>query len=72
MYIVTVNGIDHRVEAKGLSVEQGTLIFYCDDNSTQSRMVVPSGKWEMLKVSEESDALQVKKSTPSETPVEEK
>ena len=61
MYLVTVNAVEHKVDAKGVSIESGTLIFYSDEACTQSRLIVVAGKWEMLKVGEESSALQIQK-----------
>ena len=61
MYKVTINGIEREIEAKGLTVDNGTLIFFSNEEQTQSRIIVAAGKWDSLEVMEESNALQINK-----------
>ena len=61
MYKVTINGVEKEVSANGMTVDGGTLIFYCNPEQTQSRLIVAAGKWDSLEVMEESNALHIEK-----------
>jgi len=61
MYKVTINGIEKTIEAKGITVESGTLVFFINKECTQSHFIVPAGKWDALEVLEGSNALQISK-----------
>jgi hypothetical protein len=61
MYKVTINGNEKEVQAQGLTIDKGTIIFFCDKECTQSKLVVNSGKWDSIEVVGDSDALQIRK-----------
>ena len=67
MYVVSVNGKEVEVEAKGLTVESGMLIFFADEASTESNFIVTPGKWDYIKVKDGSLPIRIRK--PAEAPV---
>ncbi len=60
MYKVSIGGVVREIECKGVSVEGGNILFFCDDACTKSKFVVAAGKWESLEVLGDSDALQIR------------
>lgn len=77
MYEVTIDKETVKIEATGVSVESGNILFFSDDKCTQVRELIPSGKWTRLKVLEGSAPLylaraqpkaQVDKESPAEAP----
>jgi hypothetical protein len=67
MYIVFVGGEKHVIQAKGLTFQNGTLLFH-EEEGAGVRHIVPAGKWDYLEVGSDCDALQVVKS--EEVPVQ--
>lgn len=65
MYKVGINGSVKEVEAVGMTIESGTIIFFEDDKNETSRMIVASGKWDYLEVDGESPALSIRPRTPA-------
>jgi|AntAceMinimDraft_12_1070368.scaffolds.fasta_scaffold80646_3 hypothetical protein len=64
MYKVGINGVEKEVEAHGMSVESGTIIFFEDENHLTSKLVVASGKWDYLEVVGDSQSMQVRPQEP--------
>jgi len=60
MYKVAIGGKEREVEATGISVENGTIVFFHDEDCKLSRFVVAAGKWDSLEVLGDSDALQIR------------
>ena len=50
MYKVGINGVEKEVEAHGMSVESGTIIFFEDEDRLTSKLVVAAGKWDYFEV----------------------
>jgi len=64
MYKVSINGVEKEVEAKGVSVDKGTIIFFCDEECTKSKFVVNAGQWESIEVAGDSEPLMVRAQQP--------
>ena len=64
MYRVTINGKKKEIEAEGLSIENGTLLFFSDKANSQIIYVISAGKWDSLEVLEGSEPLQMRKGAP--------
>jgi len=58
MYTVMIDGRPHEFEAQGMSIDGGNILFYRDLEKAHIETVVNAGKWEFVKVHEDSDALQ--------------
>jgi len=67
MYELMINGVKEKVEAEGVTVEQGNLLFYCDKVKGLVNLIVQTGKWDSLRVCEGSDYLVI--SRPQEAPL---
>jgi len=61
MYVVSINGKKEEVEAKGLTVESGMLIFFSNEECTESNFIVTAGKWDYIEVKGDSTPLVVRK-----------
>ena len=61
MYVVTINGKEKEVQAEGLTVDKGTIVFYHDTEGTSSKFIVNAGQWESLEVKGDSNAIQINK-----------
>lgn len=66
MYIVSIRGVEKKVDAKGVAVENGNIIFFCDEECVHSKFVVATGKWDSIEVEGDSDPLQIKRPVPQE------
>lgn len=64
MYKVSIKGVEKEIEAEGVSVDKGTIIFFCDKECTLSKFVVNAGQWEYIEVIGDSDALCVRAAQP--------
>lgn len=60
MYKVLIKNEEVEIDAGGLNVENGTLMFTSTKNDG-IRCVIPAGEWQCLKVGDEHDALQIRK-----------
>ena len=61
MYTVTMNGKEYKIDAKGVEIEQGTILFYSNKECTECRTIVHSGKWDRLTVEDSSTSLIVQR-----------
>lgn len=68
-YQIELEGSTVDIEAAEIKINQGNLYFFFDRECTQAKALVPHGKWEMLSVERECDAIQVE--TTSRVPEEE-
>lgn len=61
MYFVTVkeSGAEKAIEASGLSIDNGNLIFFKDEECRQVNRVIPSGEWLEIFIDDNSNPLQV-------------
>lgn len=63
MYKVGINGVEKEIEAAGMTVDNGTILFIKEDGQPGVNCVVPAGKWDYLEVGEGSDALQIRQTS---------
>ncbi len=63
MFTVSINGTEKEIEAKGLTIEGGSILFFCDVEKGLVDQVIASGKWDYLKVGRNSDPLQINRGT---------
>lgn len=60
MYTVMIDGRAHEFKADGMSIDNGNILFYRNQEKLEIDCVVQAGKWEYVKVHEDSDALQIR------------
>ena len=60
MYRVLISGVERDIEAEGVSIDQGTILFFADKEESKVNCVIPNGKWEKFQVMGGSDALQIR------------
>lgn len=65
MYKVWFNGDVKELEAEGIRINSGSLLFVAKDGI---RHVIPAGKWDHLEIGEGSNALQIE--SPAQVPVQ--
>lgn len=52
MYLIKHNGEEREFKAKGVRIEQGSVLFYQDEACSLITAVVPQGKWDSFEVME--------------------
>jgi len=69
-YKLSIAGVEREVKAQGVAIENGMVVFFSDENCTESRFLVNNGKWDSLEVLSKDDAFRVRKNEPEVTVVE--
>lgn len=60
MYTVQwVDGKQSEFEAKGLTIDNGNLLFFRDVENGEVNRVVPQGQWSQVFIDDDSDALRI-------------